>query len=223
MKTRMLVLIFALFSVIAFSQETVTIGTQVWTTKSLNVGTLIPLNQMPSNNGTVEKWCYGNTEAGCAKWGALYSWDEAMQYSTEPASQGICPSGFHIPTKAEYETLFTYLGTQKDSLSPDRHVVSTGAGAKMKLPDVTKWIWVGTPANKYVIYANNSSGFSSIGSGIRWHTGVHKNYGSDFQMWLSDQVNGNTAWYGGNTYCTGNANLGQFYKGEGLSIRCVKN
>ena len=85
-------------------------NSQTWATKNLNVGTMIAGTATPTNNGTIEKYCYGDSEANCDTYGALYTWDEAMQYSTTAGAQGICPSGSHIPTDNEWKTLEMSLG-----------------------------------------------------------------------------------------------------------------
>ncbi len=90
--------------------NTVVIGTQCWMAENLRVGTkLASATTRPLNNGVIEKWCYNNDSAICASDGGLYNWDEAMQYSTTPGAQGICPSGWHIPTDSEQYTLVNYL------------------------------------------------------------------------------------------------------------------
>jgi len=106
------------------------IGIQVWAKYNLNIGTRINGTLAQTNNGgtnIVEKYCYGDTDAGCTNtdssgiaYGGLYQWDEAMQYVTTEGTQGICPTGSHIPTDAEWAALETYLspataGTQLKS------------------------------------------------------------------------------------------------------------
>ena len=60
-----------------------------------------------TNNDIIEKYCFGNLSASCTTlgYGGLYQWDEAMQYVTTPGTQGICPTGWHIPTIEEFEIL----------------------------------------------------------------------------------------------------------------------
>jgi len=88
-----------------------TIGTQTWAKANLNVGTRIAGATAQTNNATLEKYCYADTESNCTTYGALYQWDEAMQYVTTAGAQGICPAGSHIPTDSEWMTLETYLGS----------------------------------------------------------------------------------------------------------------
>ncbi len=44
-------------------------------------------------------------QGNCNILGGLYQWNEAMQYSTTAGVQGICPTGWHIPTDAEWQTM----------------------------------------------------------------------------------------------------------------------
>jgi uncharacterized protein (TIGR02145 family) len=99
-----------LITMAVFSQETVTIGSQTWMAKNLNVGTMLTRPAQPTNNGIAEKWCYGDQEAMCDKFGGYYQLDELMAYQTQPGVQGLCPTGFHIPTYAEWMVLIEYCG-----------------------------------------------------------------------------------------------------------------
>jgi uncharacterized protein (TIGR02145 family) len=58
-----------------------------------------------SDDGEIEKYCYGGSEANCDLYGALYQWREAMQYSNTEGVRGICPEGFHIPTDLDWNTV----------------------------------------------------------------------------------------------------------------------
>jgi len=93
------------------------IGTQTWMAENLNSGVQIYLGYLtyPANNDDVEKFCYDDDPAYCDTFGGLYSWSELMDYSphdsgTIGTTQGICPEGWHVPTKNEWETLGDYLG-----------------------------------------------------------------------------------------------------------------
>ncbi len=83
------------------------VGSQCWMTENMRVGSMLASGSTAPNpnNGYVEKWCYDNNPTNCTTYGALYSWDEAMQGSTTPGARGICPVGWHIPTDDELTTL----------------------------------------------------------------------------------------------------------------------
>ncbi len=88
--------------------NTILIGDQCWLKENLDIGTMIASNSEldnQTNNGTIEKYCYNNNPANCETYGGLYQWNEAMQYVATAGTRGICPEGWHIPTKAEFETL----------------------------------------------------------------------------------------------------------------------
>lgn len=99
-----------LITIAVTAQETVTIGTQIWMAKNLNVGTMLTRPAQPSNNGIAEKWCYGDQEAMCDKFGGYYQLDELMAYQSQSGVQGLCPSGFHVPTYSEWMVLIEFCG-----------------------------------------------------------------------------------------------------------------
>jgi len=90
--------------------STVLIGDQCWFRENLNVGNMIAGTIEQSNNGTIEKYCYGNILANCNSYGGLYQWPEAMKYQGTAGAQGICPTGWHLPTDMDYTVLTTFLG-----------------------------------------------------------------------------------------------------------------
>src|SRR3989344_806977 len=82
---------------------TVQIGSQCWMAEYINVGTLTAGANNMSDNASIEKYCYSDTESNCTSDGGLYQWDEAMQYAAScngtgegseacaTPVQGICP------------------------------------------------------------------------------------------------------------------------------------
>ncbi len=91
------------------------IGTQIWMAENLNVGTELSHDAESKNNGIIEKYCYADLPGNCQIYGGLYQWNEMMQYNAPDngligTNQGICPTGWHIPTENEWVTLYDYLG-----------------------------------------------------------------------------------------------------------------
>ena len=84
---------------------TVQIGNQCWMAENINIGTRIESTNNMLNNGTIEKYCYDDLESNCDTWGGLYQWYEMMEYDTTPSTQGICPSGWHLPADEEWKIL----------------------------------------------------------------------------------------------------------------------
>jgi len=191
--------------------NTIQIGTQCWMKESLNVGTMINGDSSQTNNGIIEKYCFGDLPASCAPldsggfgYGGLYQWNEAMQYVTTPGAQGICPSGWHIPTAEEFETLSNFIG---------------GNGNELKALGVHS-----TTGNE----GTNTSGFSALFGGFRNNDTIPSRWraGDDsFYAWISLETDYDTAFA---DYRRLDFENSTFYwihnwKTFGLSVRCIKD
>lgn len=85
------------------------IGSQVWMAENLNFGKLV-FNLKQSNNQIPEKTYFKNDSLLGYKFGALYTWDEAVNYQNINSKiQGLCPDGWHIPSESEWHTLLKHL------------------------------------------------------------------------------------------------------------------
>jgi hypothetical protein len=87
----------------------VVIGNQTWMAENLGV--------TKASDGTpVTSYCYGDNPDHEQTYGLLYTWDGAMNGSVVDMAQGICPSGWHIPSDEEVKILEMTLGmTQKEA------------------------------------------------------------------------------------------------------------
>jgi uncharacterized protein (TIGR02145 family) len=99
------------------SYETVLLDSGCWMASNLNIGNQILIQTNSTNNGIVEKYCYNNDSVLCAQYGGLYKWNELMDYQLQAGGQGICPSGWHVPSDSEWKSLELFLGM--DSLFLD--------------------------------------------------------------------------------------------------------
>ncbi len=129
----------------------VQIGTQCWLDRNMNVGTRVNAATTQTNNGTTEKYCYDDTASNCTDNhpkrpdGGLYQWNEAMQYSTTEGAQGICPSGWHIPTHDEFTSLERTVCTSSSCATDFPYdTTTTGArgtdeGTKLKPNGTSLW------------------------------------------------------------------------------------
>jgi uncharacterized protein (TIGR02145 family) len=93
-----------------YPYATLQLGAQCWFGENLRVGFWINDRRDQTDTDTVEKYCYGNVEANCETRGGLYQWNEAMGYVTTEGAQGLCPSGWRIPTDGDWKVLEAFLG-----------------------------------------------------------------------------------------------------------------
>jgi len=183
--------------------NTVLIGTQCWFKENLNVGTMISGINYQANNGIIEKYCYNDTPSNCIIYGGLYQWDEMMNYNVTPGGKGICPTGWHLPTDAEWSTLTTYLGGE------------SVAGGKMK--DVGSY-WY--PPNTG---ATNSSGFTALPAGTHNSSPAFGDLGYTTDFWSSTENDSSNAWWRHLFYDT--TDVYRYYnnKSPGWSVRCLND
>jgi uncharacterized protein (TIGR02145 family) len=149
-------------------------------------------------------------------YGVLYNWTAALNGDSPVDSasigvQGICPSGWHLPSYAEWKQLVNYLGG--DSI----------AGGKLKEAGTLHWLSPNTGAT-------NESGFTALPGGgfISWEGYAFWPPGNYSFLWSAswddeisklnsiflDKENNNVNWGWNNT---------SDFKGHALSVRCIKD
>ncbi len=194
--------------------ETIQIGTQCWMVENLNIGTMITGSGNQTDNDTIEKYCYNNSTTNCDTYGGLYLWDEMMQYVTTEGVQGICPTGWHIPTDAEWCALENEVdaGTVSCIVMGWR---GTDAGGNLKDTTTTHWASPNTGAT-------NSSGFTGLPGGYRMGAYSFYNLTSKAHFW-SSSVDGPAAW--ARELDSDDAQVGRFTVGQtrSYSTRCLKD
>ncbi len=189
--------------------NTVQIGTQCWLRENLNIGTRVDGSANQTNNGIIEKYCYNDIEDSCSVYGGLYQWDEMMGYSassyyTPSCRQGICPSGWHLPSMAEWDTLIDYLGG------------GSVAGGPLKETGTRYWQ---TPNSG----ATNQSGFSALGGGYRIGAGGFAYLGPYAYYYTSTEDNSINTFSQRLFYDTPVISPNTGTKLMGASVRCLKD
>ena len=198
------------------SYNTVQIGEQCWMAQNLNVGTMINSNSSGDNqsdNGIFEKYCYGNDSLNCDEYGGLYQWGEAMQYTTEEGTQGICPEGWHLPANGEYCTMATFLDPTVNCTAIG--LTGTDAGGKMKETGYDHWINPNTGAT-------NESGFAGLPDAYRYYNGNFDYMGYYGYFWQSTDY-GSEHYYWYLAFNSGKIGRNHTPYGFGFSVRCVKD
>jgi len=172
------------------------IGSQTWMAQNLNY-------QVDSS------WCYGGVASNCATYGRLYRWSSAMALSSHYDSttwggslphQGVCPSGWHIPSDGEWSTLVQY-------------VDSATSGTKLKANSALWSTSTGTD-----VY-----GFSVLPAGGRFYVGTFYNFGNFAHFWSSSENDASNAWCRDFGFDYAYVNRNYNHKTYGFSLRCVQN
>ncbi len=196
--------------------QPLTIGSQVWMLKNLNVdhyrnGDSIPHITDPSKWAQeLGTWCYYNNDPSIGVInGKLYNW-----YAVNDP-RGLAPVGWDVPTDSEWKVLVIYLGmskTEADSLGER----GNDEGGKMKEIGEEHW-------KNPNIGATNTSGFSALPSGIcdNYQSATFLGYYGFW--WTSTDYHTDFAW----RRVLGNYSTKVFRTGQGkfngLSVRCIKN
>jgi len=90
--------------------HTVTIGNQVWMTENLKV------THYADGTPIAESFAPNGDNNNIKKYGRLYSFDVAMRGDSIKGSQGICPAGWHLPTREEWEKLIETVQQRKSEV-----------------------------------------------------------------------------------------------------------
>ncbi|MFH1121961.1 MAG: fibrobacter succinogenes major paralogous domain-containing protein [Bacteroidota bacterium] len=187
--------------------NTVTIGSQIWTTENLkttkyNDGSAIPMvrDSVAWSNLSTPGYCWYNNDslANMSSCGALYNW-----YTVNTGK--LCPTGWHVPNDQEWTTLEQYLGQE--------------AGSKLTEG--------GYDMNDSIIYsypesneeASNESGFSAVYAGMRTEASY---FITDFcRLWSHTEDNFQSAWQ----VRINNGYTGLFSEDKryGVAVRCLKD
>lgn len=178
--------------------KTVKIGNQVWMAENLNYAAKYSL-------------CFDDDSAKCDVAGRVYTWAAAVDSialakdsiicgdgvfcELDSSVQGVCPAGWHLPRKAEWDTLFVAVGGRSvaaEMLKSQRGWYAGGNGT-------------------------DSVGFSAIPVTM----GSNENFGAYF--WSVDEGGEVAAYTMYLLYNYSNAYLATLAKSDWHSVRCVKN
>jgi uncharacterized protein (TIGR02145 family) len=180
--------------------KTIQIGTQTWMSENLkttkyNDGTAIQLveDAVAWTELTTPGCCWYTNDS--VSYGALYNW-----YTV---STGIlCPTGWHVPSDAEWTILTTYLGGE------------SVAGNEQKETGIIHWQSPNTGAT-------NESGYTALPGGYRSNDGSFTSIRRDGYWWSSTESSSVDAYYRVLFYDSGNTDRDDSDKKDGFSVRCL--
>lgn len=167
--------------------------------KTIKIGYM---NWMAENMKLAESGslCYDDLVQNCARFGRLYPWNVAMK-----SGKGICPTGWHIPTKQDWSEFKIMVETD----FPDSSAVYLRS----------KGIWNESSAT----IGNNRTGFSALPGGQFNLDGEYERLGSYASWWSADTAKvgmaySYTLWSSSNKIYESTDDIGQ-----ANAVRCVEN
>ncbi len=200
----------------AQSYSTVQIGTQCWMAENLNIGSRIDGTANQTDNSTIEKYCYEDEPDNCTVYGGLYQWDEMMQYVTTEGAQGICPTGWHLPTDAEYKTLEMQLGMSQAQADATGWR-GTDEGSKLAGNEP---LWQNGALDQNTNF--DTRGFDALPGGSRNTGGGFADLSRNTYFWSSSE-NGTSAFHRSLSYGWAQVSRSISDKTFGFSVRCIRN
>lgn len=186
--------------------KTVIINGREWMAENLKTTTFSNGESIPNVTGSSQwsstalaAWCYYNNDSqNNCPYGKLYNWYAVAD------PRGLCPTGWHVPTDAEWTTLTNLLG-------------ESVAGGMLKSTGQQYWISPNTDAT-------NVSGFSGLPGGYRsYSNGNFYSVGASGYWWSSTESSAVNAW--SRTLFNNFGNAFRYFtnKPDGFSVRCLRD
>lgn len=204
--------------------NTLLLGTQCWMKENLRTtrypdSTLIPYSATSSVPGAY--WTYGPDTS--VLYGCMYNWYAAMgnptnEYLLPNIVQGICPTGWHVPSLSEYNQIESFVGSHSQyiCINPGGNI-----GLAKAVAHTSGWI---SSSNTCAVgndpSTNNATGFGAVPAGV-FHGSTHYDYRGGAYLWTKDTNYNNEALYF--RIYSGSASIDSFHrsKNDALPVRCV--
>ena len=207
--------------------NTVQIGTQCWMKENLKTshyadGTYIPVADTISHSISY-RYFPEDDSSNVSTYGCLYNWAAVMNGNSASTAvpsnvQGVCPTGWHVPSAAEWIVMQDYVGAQNDCQCGHRSDLIAKA-----LSSTTAWesstIYC-SPG--YLPMYNNASGFSALPAGY-YYGGGYSVLGREAWFWSTDEVIENGAILRNIHNDFANFQEVGISNYFGLSVRCLKD
>jgi len=189
---------------------TIRIGTQVWMAENLRTTRYWNGDTIPNvtdddawsqlDVSTTGAWChYDNNPNYEVPYGKLYNW----YVVADP--RNVCPTGWHLPTDAEWTVLSDHLGG------------ASVAGGKMKSAGTWYWL-VGNTG------ATNESGFSGLPVGFRYYAhGVFYYLDLIGYWWSASEAGADYTWGRYLDYYIAATGRNSYYGNNAFSVRCLRD
>jgi uncharacterized protein (TIGR02145 family) len=191
--------------------KTIVIGTQEWMAENLNTSSyrngdaiVTDLDNAAWGATSSGAWSYYNNDASYeCPYGKLYNWFACTD------SRGLCPTGWHVPSDAEWTTLTNFLGGEG---------VAGGMMKSTGTIEATTGLW-----NNPNTGATNSSGFSGVSSGTKYYEGNYSDISNISIFWSNSEIQSDTGLTRYIYYAGQDVVLYPYVKQGGFSVRCLRD
>ena len=208
--------------------NTVQIGQQCWMKENMRTtkyadGT--DISEGATSSTTVAYWYYpNNNSSNKTTYGLLYNWKAVMRNSTSSSSnpsgvQGICPTGWHVPSDAEWKQMEMAVGMSQS----DADNTGNRGDIAAKLSGNTGWTSSTNEnaAGNLSASVRNASGFSALPAG--GYITDNYNHFHQYAYFWSATANETNPWRRSLYFDNAGVTRQILTKSYALSVRCVKN
>ncbi len=216
--------------------NTLRLGDQCWMKENLRSthysdGTAIVLGTSTSTTEAyyyIPQGPYGSSVS--FEYGNLYNWKATMRNSNSSQAnpsgvQGVCPTGWHVPSDAEWAELQNYVGSQSQ-YQCNNHASSIGSA----LAATTEWDYgpnsIAQCDVRYNMSSNNATGFSALPAGAYGYTdpyGTLPCTGFYAYFWSATEASDDNAWCRSLAYNFSGVSRNSTAKYLGYSVRCLRD
>ena len=208
--------------------NTVQIGNQCWMKENLRTthysnGTSIALGSSTSTT-TAYRYYPDNSSSNVSTYGYLYNWKAVMRNSSSSSSnpsgvRGICPTGWHVPSDAEWTQLTNYVSSQTQyQCNNSSSYIAKALASTIGWNSSTETCAVGNNPS-----TNNATGFSALPAG--GYGNYYNVFGGIANFWSATEYNGldDFAYFRYLYYIDASVYRDFIVKGYGFSVRCVRD
>ncbi len=207
----------------------VQIGDQYWMKENLKTthyadGTAIALGNASSSlaGDGGYRFMPNNDSSTVSSYGYLYNWKAVMHGAASSESapsgvQGICPNGWHVPSREEWLQLIDYVTDREEY-----HCNNSSTSIGKSLAATTDWHsseWI--CAVGYQLSSNNATAFSALPAGVFFSCSLNFSESADF--WSCTESGTGRAYYGLLQYNTSDMTCPYSSETYAYSVRCLRN
>ncbi len=206
--------------------NTVLIGEQCWMKENLKTTKYadgFPISQGTHSSDEEPYWYYPNDEASNkSAYGLLYTWPTVVRGTSVdvPCEQGICPTGWHVPSNKEWNELFDYVERKSEyGCGGDNEAIAKALASTTGWTNITNTCAIGDNPS-----SNNATGFSAVPAG-KGNGSSFSDFRATAAFWSASQYSYYDQLYPyvhylqyHNAYVTNTWT----YSDNGFSVRCVR-